>query len=433
MLLLACILCLGDGSGVWLAKMETCSDTFCTVLVETRETRLVFGQPVQANWGRPRRLQIPAHRLAPPFLRSTRIVLLSCNRLADSSTPDVGMFRELAALENVRLTVHLGDQVYLDRVHRAFGNATQETEELDEAIRNAYRQSWIPIRKALTRSENIMLPDDHDFLNNIADVASHGDAYTRAAMRWYQVYQTPPSGSSDNLLVTRIINRVALATLDIRLWRIRSNAQHSLYNPEDFHRLKGFLRNAEKDADVDTVVIATQYPLLYINAFIARLVERFDGERYPLNGFAEDVERLFELFESELKSTSLILVGGDHHHYARATIRSTKSDFACESIVTSGMTVESTSAHGNAGSLLFLATSYFPPSLGHFVAERPRELFLGMNFVVLDTLSGKIEPVLGPIENLSDKIRQNLTLISGRHVFGVIMGYILIKGVWNRM
>ncbi len=87
-----------------------------------------------------------------------------------------------------------------------------------------------------------------------------------------------------------------------------------------------------------------------------------------------------------------VLVGGDLHHFSLSTIA--KSNL--RSVVSSGMTRQSTTAASSHGSLLFWATSLFPAAVGEFHDNAPESIFLGKNFVVIRKRMGKpieIEPV----------------------------------------
>lgn len=238
-----------------------------------------------------------------------------------------------------------------------------------------------------------------------------------STMEYLHAYQNT---ELDDMSSFRRLNRVALCILDIRFWRIKNNSAR-LYSPQTFNRLKDFIREVENDETIQTIVIATQYPLLYINRFLAKVVEFSDGELYPMDGYSDDVEMLFRFLEMETRKR-IVLVGGDHHHFAKSVIKSSSgSSREFESYVSSGMTVESTAASGNVGTLLFLMAKWFPAICGHFYATAPSELFFGQNYLVLDTVTGELVPRFGKIEGLAPQFRQLLTRIDGLTLSAILL------------
>ncbi len=78
----------------------------------------------------------------------TKVAFLSCNRGFEDR--DFSFYSVLQKTER-DLTVHLGDQVYVDSVSKGLrGNETEE--QLVESIRNVYRETWRPIKGALLSS-----------------------------------------------------------------------------------------------------------------------------------------------------------------------------------------------------------------------------------------------------------------------------------------
>jgi hypothetical protein len=130
---------------------------------------------------------------AVPFsfsTRSARITFLSCNRYVEDGDSD--MFAELVATQS-DLAVHLGDQVYLDSVARSVSES-DTFDELVDRIRAVYRTTWMqPVfQKFLLSRRNLMIPDDHDVLNNLDAETARNLRYKefiRAATFVYGQYQ----------------------------------------------------------------------------------------------------------------------------------------------------------------------------------------------------------------------------------------------------
>ena len=64
--------------------------------------------------------------------------------------------------------------------------------EILEAVRDVYRETFAPIIDVLLSSQNFMLPDDHDILNNFG--ARHANnaslaPFVKAALTCYYEYQ----------------------------------------------------------------------------------------------------------------------------------------------------------------------------------------------------------------------------------------------------
>jgi phosphodiesterase/alkaline phosphatase D-like protein len=399
----------------------------CRLLYETpRDLILSFPNQtdtvLKSNWGSP-----TIHLIAiPEEVESTyvgqidgsfrieirikpfrRIAFVSCNRLGmqgeKHNYSEVGQYSKLA--KTVRyLTVHMGDQVYLDGVPHS-----ENYEQVLADIRKVYRKSWMPIKPALLSSQNLMIPDDHDFVNNLSSNKSISKAFLEASIRCFYEYQyalyadvpanpLPRDVPQLPVYFGETIDNMGLFYLDIRLDRVfNDQGAHNLISDRQFDLLFAKLKEFEENKAVETIVIVSSFPLLYINEMIGNLVIHIDGEIYSLNSepFRRNVVRLLTFLKDRVKK-SVILVAGDHHHYGFSQIRFRNlPDFQISQIVSSGMTEGSTSAKTFSGTVLWALVALFKAEIEGFYLHFPEDsrMYLGTNFVVLDDQS--ILPYLG--------------------------------------
>lgn len=363
-------------------------------------------------------------RFVTTLTRHPKIAFVSCNRMIEDRG-ETDHYDKLAQTER-HLTVHLGDQVYLDRVDK---RGTYE--EILERVRNVYRISWQPITRALLSSPNVMLPDDHDVTNNLSKLHASNSSlqlFVRACVQAYYEYQhalvedIPDNVSVEQMPLYRFITmgNTGLALLDTRFERVFRHPVDGLLGDRQFQQFQEAL---SKWHSMEHVIVATTFPLVYINPWLSEIVWRSDGEQYPLlarvPSFQKDVLRILDMVASEVGHLDVLFIGGDHHHYALQNLTK-NADMTFRSIVTSGMTSGSTTARTAHSAALFVGTSIAPASLGPWKASIADEVFLGKNFAVVDcaTPIAQVHAYLEDMEKLQGAVwfRQQATLLRYRSV-----------------
>lgn len=116
------------------------------------------------------RSSVSLNKLVNP--KPYRVGVVSCNgyKLEDPKFPkDWKAWKSLLG-DHPDIVLHIGDQVYLDIHACAFFKGTINAEELHKRIRRHYHRVWkVKSTQELLRSRpNIMVPDDHDYRNNIS-------------------------------------------------------------------------------------------------------------------------------------------------------------------------------------------------------------------------------------------------------------------------
>jgi hypothetical protein len=433
---LACLVSAGWGG--FLAAVGSCQADSCRLLYEGDAARVlrIVGLPdlvLPATKGAPQVHVVRGLRSAIAYSgmlgdvpvrfvtagKASRVAFVSCNRGVKDR--DFDMYEELARTER-DLTVHLGDQVYVDSLWKHVkGNETFT--QLLKAIRGVYRRSWEPIVGALLSSSNVMIPDDHEVINNLDARARRSpatDLFVRAARQAFYEYQYAlhadcPSFDPVKCPIYRVQSlapQLSLLLVDTRFERAFVATDDSLLG----ERQRQFLERVPVQSN-DTLIVATSVPLMLINPFLCWVAEKADGEYYPLAAsrpvFANDVRLLLDLAATKAKKS--YLVAGDVHHYSMSHI--TGSNASIVQVVTSGMTRGSTAGRAPHSAVLFWATSLFPPSLGPYSTSAPREVFLGKNFVMLErgaegemTIEPHFEAPLEGIPGLTQDLIANVKL-----------------------
>lgn len=357
--------------------------------------------------------------------RAERVAFVSCNRGVEDA--DFGWYDRLASVPR-DVTLHLGDQVYLDRVARA-GAASEAA--YDEAISAVYWASWAPIKAALLSSENIMLPDDHDVFNNLdRNVLERLDpAFVASARRAFYRFQFALHADCPTLdcPIYRVesLGHLSAVLLDTRFERT-FRGDGSLLGAEQMRFVERALGGAALEGQ--HVAVVSSVPLLGINSFLCRIAQAWDDEYYPLAPsrplFASDVRGVLDRLAAS-NASSRTVIGGDFHHLSISDV----SPGGISSIVVSGMTRESTTARSPHGSVLFWAAALFPASIGPFVVSAPRVVCFHRNFLVVNTSAMALEPHCEDLPSRVEWLVRNVRLphyVAAMVVFvGVIASFVL--------
>jgi hypothetical protein len=188
------------------------------------------------------------------------------------------MWKQLRDINvSIDINVHLGDQLYGDRLFRHYVNDTLTGATPADAYRNAvanfralYRELWTrdEIAPVLRRGENYFLPDDHDIIDNLATnwLNATKRPFIRAGRQAFLEFQygawdvfpiardavqscaatggasvadCAAFDASSSIELSRYVRRgaVALAAVDIRIARSFSGA-HQLLDPDAMRRFE---------------------------------------------------------------------------------------------------------------------------------------------------------------------------------------------------
>lgn len=116
------------------------------------------------------RSSVSLNKLITP--KPYKVGVVSCNGYNQNSPKFPDDWKAWKALvgDNPDLILHIGDQVYLDIHACEFVKGNIGVEKLKKRIRRHYHRIWrVKSTKELLKSRpNIMMPDDHDYRNNIS-------------------------------------------------------------------------------------------------------------------------------------------------------------------------------------------------------------------------------------------------------------------------
>jgi hypothetical protein len=298
---------------------------------------------------------------------------------------DDSMWRQLANFEGSPsnrsiTTVHLGDQIYVDSemqryLKRLQTNQTKAEIYIDTvvAIRNLYRRVWShdAIARSMRRGENIMLPDDHDLINNLGDRLWQNTTLRpliRASRQVFLEFQfalhydfpisseglarCAASGGSDDseclendsaVMLTRYEQRgsVGLALVDVRFHRSFLDGDQFL-EKQQIDRFEQQLALWRKDQTVKTIIVATSLPLFILTKFATACAEIFDGEFTSFhNKHVNDTTRMLEIAIDAAKQKDTVLIAGDMHHFQSSRVCNGRNE-CVRQLMSSGMSVGST-------------------------------------------------------------------------------------------
>jgi hypothetical protein len=134
----------------------------------------------------------PLPRALPAPDTSFSVLLVSCyHRDEDAGFRVAEEARRLARETPIDLTLHLGDQVYLDLPTRE--NLPKDEVALADALERKYRDNFVPdgtnYAGLVSLAPNVALPDDHEYWNNAPHVSYFLENTWRDddRARWWQL------------------------------------------------------------------------------------------------------------------------------------------------------------------------------------------------------------------------------------------------------
>eukprot|EP00051_Salpingoeca_urceolata_P017531 m.239724 g.239724 ORF g.239724 m.239724 type:complete len:590 (+) comp18981_c2_seq3:1959-3728(+) len=297
-------------------------------------------------------------------------VAVSCDRHADFPY-DTGFKSVLATRVNtapgIDLMVHLGDQIYADRLVKRFRNASFE--DSLEAFRDLYRTGWgtAAMSAILRRGSHWMVPDDHDVMNALQPGTVDTDlgTYTAAGLRAVLEYQiqlnvdiAPLPEQGEAVSPTAIAESMpplwrfsrrgstALALLDTRFQRsFASDYDAQLTGSKQLQEFQSTLHMWSQDPTVKAVVVFSSIPLFFPSPTLAVVADVAEGDKYGLH--PHNVNNTIALLDATVAvkqaGKHVLLVGGDTHMYSDEEVcLQTESGTTClDSVVSSGLTIGS--------------------------------------------------------------------------------------------
>lgn len=293
-------------------------------------------------------------------------ILASCNRVMEDQ--DTLMFEEIYAIknpENPIAMIHMGDQVYCDNwVKHVQKTSVNQTISWDfdmvlEGFRDCYRKTWgIPhIQQVLRSGMNIMIPDDHETINNVSpDHLSNSSSIDHlivyAGIRAFQEYQQilfeDIPNLSDRVFKSFIsfqqLNAHAnFMILDLRYERaFRFDQNVPLFGKKQWEKIKGNLERASEDPSKN-IYMFSNMPVVLIPKLFAEIAYWFEKDMLSTHpAVFQDTNNLLKLICSS--NSNITIFGGDVHIFSDSKIIPTKRS-KCKyirQIITSGLTKKST-------------------------------------------------------------------------------------------
>jgi hypothetical protein len=311
-----------------------------------------------------------------------KILALSCNRYFEDH--DHTMLVQLVENESDRDgIVHLGDQVYADRVYHEIKrmNTTPSLHQVEELFRRVYRKTWGHgvMQNILRSGANWMLPDDHDFVNNLGMThVNSNDPITQslvqAGRKVYYEYQyqliadlNDHKQDDDQIYYFKIMANTCWMFLDLRFQRaFHYDLNHPLLGTTQYEEIRRQI-NICADNTKQTVVF-TAIPLLFNSQTVSILDYWFEGEQYSTHPLLinDTISLLDMLGDFKLNSSkSVYLVAGDVHQFQLAEVcKHTENNrsLCLPQMCTSGMTSGSTIVHNIFLYIIHTINRYYIPA-----------------------------------------------------------------------
>lgn len=356
--------------------------------------------------------------------KKMKLVVVSCDRSYEDE--DETMWQQLLENEPDRFgMIHLGDQVYADRVAKEIielkkNNTLPPFEELVEKFRRVYRKTWTnpTIRKVLRNGAHWMLPDDHDIINNLdkrsIDLSENPDAVPeminagRQAVYEYQIqlqrdiYQKDSNGEllpaefmeRDEIYFFKSMANVCWMFLDTRFQKtFQFDSSSAILGSRQIAAIKEALNTCAKDARIVTAF--SSVPFLFMSETFAKIVYKVEKEKYSTHpDLQQDAINFLNLmgeFKKKHPKKDVKLVGGDIHQFFVSRICNISAIPVCiDQLATSGITKGSRIIQEMKLFLFYLLHSFQHTQVGSWelIRERnrpdlPLQGYLGANYGVI--------------------------------------------------
>jgi phosphodiesterase/alkaline phosphatase D-like protein len=310
--------------------------------------------------------------------KSTKIIAVSCNRYIDDK--DVTMWKQVENNEQDRQgMIHLGDQIYADRVAKAYEHSLKQGnglsfETLVEQFRQIYRYTYSQpdIQAVMRNGAHWTIPDDHDIINGLGrhifetnNVTNHLKIVLEAGRQAFYEYQFQlledvyttdhieknewtEKVKKDEIFYLKRISDICFIFLDFRFQNtFQFNGTSQLIGYRQFNKIHEYLHSCR---DARGVVVITSVPLLVIGNFIAEMTYKISGDKYTNHAdyLPDTTELLDTLGKYQIDNPTMFvkLVGGDVHHFFMSKIcngsNENEANVCLDQLVTSGMTRKST-------------------------------------------------------------------------------------------
>jgi phosphodiesterase/alkaline phosphatase D-like protein len=358
--------------------------------------------------------------------RDYKILVVSCDRYYEDE--DDEMWKQILRDEPDRFgMVHLGDQIYADRVVKEIIQWKKQLvsppfADLVEKFRQVYRKTWgNPVTQQILRhGAHWMIPDDHDILNNLdkrfielnAKGENHSDIIYAGREAFYEYQYQLVSDlhmlsndsqpvitnevKEDKIFFSKTFANVCFLFLDFRFQRtFQYDPRAPFIGTKQFQWLEEELYSC--GAQSRLTIIFSSTPVLFLGKFMARLVYFAEKERYSNHpDLLPDTIKLLDMigeFKMHYPNKDVKLIGGDIHQFFISRICNVSAVPICiDQMVTSGVTKGSTVIHELKLLVFYTFNRYFQKATaGTWELERqvnqpgmPLQQYLGTNYGIIN-------------------------------------------------
>lgn len=358
--------------------------------------------------------------------RKVRFGVVSCNRISEDG--DARGWLALGQHEpEPDVTMHLGDQIYGDFDAKWFVQQARSAAAAADPIklyrdtvhkyRANYRATWSHPNVAfvLRRGEQWMIPDDHDFNNNLspdmwrnatlrpllraglqtlyeyqlalrADVPGAADAFARCAATGGRDDAVCFDADSVATQITRFDVRgaTAVAMIDVRVERMVLEGDYRLVSDEHIESVRRQFAAWRDDPAIDSIMLLTSIPLVFLNELVTRVVDEWEREFYTFHGrHVNETLQLLDIAYDAHQRKPVMLIGGDFHMSHEADICSAGG--ACmRQYVTSGITAGSSSLRSTSLFWLYVYMYHVHQYDDGVWSMKLRNMAISPNFLFVD-------------------------------------------------
>jgi hypothetical protein len=361
---------------------------------------------------------------------SLEFLVGSCNRFLDDQ--DDSHLRQVALRKNAAnpiLMIHLGDQVYADRVFEEFNKnpSAWDHESLVQAYRQVYRDTWGSriMQSILPYGSNIMLADDHEVINNLdKEMLGNLSVLIKAGVQVVMEYEyalITDSKEPENLWLLKRFPALDLdlVFLDVRIQRLVHFEESSPFlGTKQFHQVSDWINDAATN-----LMVFSANPLILVPKTLAIVGQHFDGDFMPTH--PRHLNDSIKLVKMMIDHGNTSLFCGDVHFFGDSQVCDPKSSKCLRQFIASGLTKGSTIARATHLLIFDFISFWIWPSFAsgwNPLEFQMNSVSLGQNFldVSIQPDSIAILPVLSQEFQLLTNV-----FVLGKHFYS-ILGSLLI-------
>jgi hypothetical protein len=237
------------------------------------------------------------------------------------------LYMDIKADTNIhKYVIHLGDQVYMDDAHdELIENGTTEIDDEDIVQRtyyDVYKSNYANLykKKVLSSAYNIMIGDDHDFIDNYGSVPNNlTSTMLKNVKKMYKIFQEDLYSVKEHNIKHIIFEDFQIIIPDLRKYRkaITDNiTKYPIMGETQMKEFNDIVKNTP--INIQRTYYVSTIPLVGVNKILDKIIGIVsDNTTLNIDDYISSNTYLTErehIINNLFRLDNVIVVGGDYHY-----------------------------------------------------------------------------------------------------------------------